>query len=652
MCGIAGIWQFGGEAPNYVAIRQMVAAERHRGPDDVGFLSLSSSTGDWSESMPDALQTESGGPTHDVLFGFRRLAILDLSALGHQPMRNADGSLWLVFNGEIYNYIELREELMRMGRHFRSGTDSEVILQAYDQWGESCVERFNGMWAFALWDQRRQHLFCSRDRFGVKPFYYYYDENRFVFGSEIKVVLQHPAVHRAPNHSRVLDFLAFRMLDHTEETCFTGIRQILPSTSMTVSRAGLRSRKYWTLDATRVQSTAPEAARARFIELFTDSVRLRMRSDVQVGSCLSGGLDSSSIVCVMDRLLRAGPPSGSANSNQFTFSSCFDESRYDERQYIQAVVGATNVTPHYVFPSPRRLAEESERLVWHLDEPFVGTSTYAQWDIMRTARSKGVTVLLDGQGADELLAGYPTYYGSRFADLAARGSGRELLREVRTLERNGWARYRGTLLKSFAYGMAPAWIRAQAHRVRALLQTRWLTPDAFDGYHPAHHSDIAGSRLSRHLHRMLTSDQLPALLHYEDRTSMAASVEARVPFLDYRFVEFIFSLDDSFKLARGRTKVVLRDAMAGIVPAEVLSRTDKMGFVTPEDLWFRDELRDFAYDVISSASFGSRGLVDQKQALALFERHERGEVNVAGTLWRWINLELWMRQFIDRAPSV
>jgi asparagine synthase (glutamine-hydrolysing) len=398
MCGIAGIVSANGFDPQHLVDATHLV--KHRGPDGYGFAYFCLSP----DCRGQVILNEDRVPAERAIVGLghRRLAILDLSPSGSQPMQTRDGMLTVVFSGEIYNYLEIREELKGLGCVFRTGTDTEVVLQAYRRWGHECLQRFNGMWSFAVWDSRRQRLFCARDRFGIKPFYYYGDSERFLFASEIKQLLHFSDVPRRMNAARVWDYVEFGILSHGEETLFQDIRELRGGHSLTLDMtSGNMSPvidRYWDLELRSSSELSEEAARERFLETFKDAVRIRLRSDVPVGSCLSGGLDSSSIVAVAREL---------ANHDNFhTFSACFDDPRLDERPYIEEAVSATQVKPHFVFPGVTEFRESLERLLWHQDEPIAGSSVFAQEAVMERARGEGVPVLLDGQGGDETLCGY------------------------------------------------------------------------------------------------------------------------------------------------------------------------------------------------------------------------------------------------------
>ena len=390
MCGIAGQYCLDGKEPDKKLLSVMSERLAHRGPDGEG--------------------THIRGP---IAFAHRRLAIIDLSDEGLQPMTNEDGTLWLVFNGEIYNFVELRQELIKKGHIFHSKSDTEVILHAYEEWGHNCLTRFNGMWAFALWDDPRQELFCARDRFGIKPFYYALTGDSFLFASEIKALLAHPAVGTKPDDVTLGTYLAWGVLDHSERTMFDGIFQLRPAHAMVVTKNGTQQPfRYWDGKVNaEIRSTVPDAEVAsKLRSLLHDATRIHLRSDVAVGTCLSGGIDSSALTSIINGLIREETLS-SVGTRQKTFSVVFSDERFDESRYIDEVITATAVDAHRTEPSPEKLWDDIDRLVYMQDEPFGSLSIYAQYCVMRLAHEQ-VKVVLDGQGADELLAGYLAYQGS------------------------------------------------------------------------------------------------------------------------------------------------------------------------------------------------------------------------------------------------
>jgi asparagine synthase (glutamine-hydrolysing) len=642
MCGIFACLDLVQNRVEKETLERMSRSLEHRGPDDFGYA--------FFEIGGEERVVESRGPIDQnelnrfnglLAFGHRRLSIIDLSEAGHQPMCNETGSVWIIYNGEIYNYKELAEELSKKGHIFKSKTDTEVILHAYEEWGTDCLNRFNGMWAFALWDRDRKRLFCARDRFGIKPLYYFFNGQEFKLASEIKTILQDQAITRSPNHKRVYDYLAYGYIDHTDETFFQNVYQLRGGHYLTLEMQGandfkLDIRSYWDLKPRECE--IEDDFKERFYELLEDSIRLHMRSDVPVGTCLSGGIDSSSIVCLAKHFL--------GSNVHKTFSSCFDEKKYDEREFINKVVQVTDSDPHYVFPKPEDLFQEIDDLVWHQDEPFGSTSIYAQWSVFKLVKMNQVKVILDGQGADELLAGYHPYFGFYLSELARTFRFQEFIEEYRKI-RSLYQYSHSWILGHLMLCLSPLpWSRVIRKQV-FLHKNKWLNVYDHSMREIEFQQKYKNIFFDR-LYQSLMNLTLPGLLHYEDRNSMAHSVEARVPFLDYRLVEFIFSLPMNQIIRNGTTKVILRETMEGIIPETVRTRLDKMGFVTPEDVWFREVLRDQVLDILNSKSFAERGYFNVNEAKKKFDRHCKGEINLSSTVWRWVNLELWFRTFIDR----
>jgi asparagine synthase (glutamine-hydrolysing) len=653
MCGIAGIFHFEKEVHPKL-IQKMTNVLHHRGRDDDGFLAVNFDsrkayplTGKGSK-VPGLKLEEFNTPVH-LFLGHRRLSILDLSPSGHQPMSNEDGTLWIVHNGEVYNFLEIKKELESLGHDFRSRTDTEVILHAYKEWGVDCLSRFNGMWAFAIWDLPKKRIFCSRDRAGVKPFYYLYDGKRFCFTSEIKALLQIDDFRADPNEQVMADYLFLGLVDHTNETFFKNIYQLRPGEYLLFEKDRLTIQSYWDIEAKEIRYAREGDYAERFHELLQDSIRLRLRSDVPIGSCLSGGLDSSSIVCMANKLMFDGQSIdlNLVGERQKTFSSCFENPAYDERKFIELVIDQTGAERNYVFPKGEDLFKDLPKLIWHQDEPFGSTSIYAQWKVMEHANEKGVKVLLDGQGGDELLAGYPPSFYAFFKQTIRQLALASLIKEVKGfLKHQGWRMdqfmprvmaglvpdiFKPLFQHSNPYGFQ--WVQ---ERFKKKYHRSITKPNRFE------------NELNNFLYHTFRSSALPGLLHYEDRNSMAYSIESRLPFLDYRLVEFAFGLPLESKIREGRTKVILRKAMESVLPEEITNRMDKMGFVTPEAEWFRTTLRDPIHKIFNSKSFSERGYFNIANVKNNFNDHCKGKVDNHSMIWRCVNLELWMRMFIDK----
>ena len=657
MCGITGFIRRGGRASQDV-LAAMTHRLAHRGPDADGLLIIASGRGVTWRPGDSAPPPEDG----DVALGHRRLAIIDLSERGRQPMTTADGSAWIIFNGEIFNYLELRTELVGLGHRFATDTDTEVILAAYREWGHDALSRFNGMFAFALWDVRKRELFCARDRLGVKPFYYWRDDQHFVFGSELKALFAYPAVPRRPNPTMIYDYLALKQTDHAPETFFADIVP-LPAGHYLVVRADgtLVQRRWWDVAVNDAVDTSPaESARLveRFRELITDSIRLRLRSDVPVGTCLSGGLDSSTIAMIVNDLLARehGRDHAVIGEHQKTFSACFEDPRFDEREFIQLVLRATNAESHLTFPDGDGLWRDLDRVLYHMDEPFHSTSQYSQYCVMRRVAEAGVKVTLDGQGADEMLAGYPGYYGVLLGTLIAKRRIGLAIHEARAArDMGGRGRSTADLLLRVAYGLTPIGRmvrRAVSSRLPRLVPEGRLSavvrPEFERSFASRREVMLAGQgarlrNLPARLYHDVFHGSLPALLRYEDRNSMAHSIEARTPFLDYRLVELAFAMPMTHKIRDGWTKRALRDATEGVLPKEIQWRKDKKGFVTPEVIWLRqgrEHLRDTFSGSLASADFLDGATLGRELDRSL-------EANAEGAfhtdVFRWFLLEKWMR---------
>jgi asparagine synthase (glutamine-hydrolysing) len=648
MCGIAGVC--GGGPEDLRPLPAMTAALRHRGPDDEGYLLADTRRG-WAqpfgggdtvrdlhlEPWPAAVP-----PGADVAFGCRRLAILDLTAAGHQPMPAPGGRFWVAYNGEIFNYRELRVDLEGLGHSFRTCSDTEVLLAAWSQWGPEALHRFNGMWAFALYDARERTVFCARDRFGVKPFHYFWDGGVFAFASEIKGLLAHPRVPSRPHDAALRAFLVDGAMDEGDQTFFAGILRLGAGQLLTCSvpERRLAVSRWYALPAPAAERRDPAGLRA----LLEDAVRLRLRSDVDVGTCLSGGLDSSSIVALTARLRGDG-----GRTVRRAFTVTFPDPEIDESQHAAAVVAATGVQATRTMPNSRELLDELPALAHAQDEPFASSSVYSQWRVMRLAREAGVTVLLDGQGADEVLAGYHYHFGPFLAEVARSDGWRAAVREAQQAHRVtgrplsfflGLLAYHALSIPRALRARAVARSASQSRLPETMLDPSFARAARGNGSqrHRPQHSLAAERRAE------ITSTSLPALLRYEDRNSMAFSVEARTPFLDYRLVEWAMRAPSGDLIRDGWTKAPLRDAMRGVLPESVRLRRDKLGFATPESRW----LREIAPQV--------REWLGRTARTRPLLRHDRLESWLSGLegagptppgLWRLLSVELWCRHAVS-----
>ncbi len=609
MCGICGIIDRRPANVDGTRLEKMLRSMKHRGPDDEGtFID------------------------QNVGLGFVRLSILDLSPAGHQPMVSKDGRFVIVFNGEIYNYIELREELIALGHTFSTRTDTEVLLAAYRQWGEECMHRFNGMWAFMIYDQQEKSLFAARDRFGVKPFYYHLDEQEFIFASEIPPILEIRNQKTEADEQAIFDYLVFNRTDQTESTFFKGIRKLQHGHCLSISNNQVNIRQWYNL---RAQLKKPFQTPMEYKEAFSSAVGLRLRSDVPVGVCLSGGIDSSSIV---GTLLKDHD-----KKDLNTFSAVYGKGkRGDESHFIDEFKPWLNQM-FYTYPDAGTLKKDLQDYVKAQGEPLPSTGPYAQFKVMEIAKGR-VVVTLDGQGADEQLAGYHYFFGFFFKDLLSKGRILTLTDEIIHYLKNHKSIYG---LKTMAYFLLPKSMRTKL-RVN---EKGYLFPEFIEKYKSG--NTIAGNLYgSDNLHEALLDHfeyKLEHLLKWEDRNSMWFSIESRVPFLDYRLVERTLSLPATDVIRKGMTKYYLREAMKSVIPEKIRLRMDKIGFMTPEDEWFRTpEWQKIIVDILQSQSFKGRNIINSELAVEQYKKHLRQEINISKEIWKWINLELWFRTFIDK----
>jgi asparagine synthase (glutamine-hydrolysing) len=623
MCGISGIISKNNTPVKSEVIKAFNNIIAHRGPDADGFY-----YGD------------------NFAFGHRRLSILDLSAEGNQPMHYLE-RYTITYNGEVYNYIEIKEELINLGYNFKSKTDTEVILAAYAQWGEACVDRFNGMWAFAIYDRLENSIFCSRDRFGVKPFYYTTIGNYFAFGSEIKQFTTLPQWSAKANIPRVLDFLMYGVFDHSEETLFDEVLQLRGGHNLTYN---LHSHQYiikeWYNLSNKVSDLKDnfDAAKSKFLNLFQDAVKLRLRSDVKVGSCLSGGLDSSAIVSVVNEILtRTGQ-----NEIQETVSSCFEIKKYDEQEYIDAVVDRTQVKAHKVFPKYENLFDTLDKIIWFQDGPIGSSSTFAHYSVFEETARHNIKVMLDGQGADESLAGYDGFYYSYYYSLLHKLKFATLFNEVSSVKR-----YNRFSIPTFVYKGFTSYLPYSIHK---LLKKKLNSFDSMGVKYKSYKSGgkeedillnqvLDLSTLKKLSYNQIYEHSLPMLLHNADRMSMAHSIESRLPFLDYRLVEYIFSLPDNYKIKEGKTKFILRESLISVLPDKIINRFDKMGFLTPEAYWMKSYHDEF-YIRLEEATNVLSVLVDKDAILLSFKKDSDANTITMGSFyWRIISIASWVKVF-------
>lgn len=604
----------------------------HRGPDGRGWRVFES-------------------PAGPVALGHRRLAIIDLDDRALQPMATVDRRLWLIFNGEVYNYIELREELRAIGVVFRTNSDAEVLLAACQAWGEAALDKLVGMFSFILWDDAEKVLFAARDRLGIKPLVYFSSSDGLAMGSEIKQLVDLPGFSRRINLDRAHNFLVSGVTDHMSDTMFAGAFNFRPGCFLKLDlkkwRPGqvLPIADYWKPPSADGKTLSEHEAADRFRALFLESMRLHMRADVRVGSCLSGGLDSSSIVGAQAKMRLPG-------IERFqTVSAVFPGTTVDERTYIDSVVQLAGAEPTYVTLSPEDVFDDAEAIIRAQDEPYGSTSIHAQYNVFKAARDRHVKVMLDGQGADEILGGYHGTFNYHYATLVRRRRMFDLL--VTLSERQRW---HGIPMREQLSGVA----RGLKARLGLSVQEppkpespQWMATDLLARHAPLG-TDVFGQALAasklgmpqtvgEYCIALTRAMSLPSLLRYEDRNSMAHSIEARVPFLDHRLVEFALQLGDQHKIVGGDTKRVLRRAMADVLPPIVLNRRDKIGFATPEETWFKGPLRSQVEAGIEDTLKLYPGLLDAGATRAFAKQMLDGGRPFDFSLWRIVIFGIWGR---------
>lgn len=622
MCGIAG---YIGLGPDEALLTSMNDAQRHRGPDGEGI--------------------HVDGPCG---LAHRRLSIIDV-AHGQQPMATADGRYTIVYNGEVYNYLDLRAELETLGRTFTTNSDTEVVLEAFAQWGPEAFDRFNGMFGLAIWDRDEQRLTLARDHFGIKPVYVCplpaLDGSAIdgmpalLFASEIKPILASGHYDKKPNERTIYRYLRFRIHEDGRETFFDGIERLEPGEVLTVDASGLARWPFTRLqeelaELALEQRPYDDAAAAEYKARLVESVRLRLQSEVPVGTSLSGGLDSSAVAVIINQLLNEGDETTrSVGAQQNTFSAVFPNSINDEERYVDAVLEICrgHVDGHKILPTADEFKVDLADFIRTQEEPLISSGPYAQFQVMREA-TQHVTVLLDGQGADEMMAGYVPYYLTYLRQLRGQGAGRaaaELSKSLDVIYRLG--RFR---------------LQAKLRGKKDVPTSQLLAPDFVAAYRDEAFT-TEGTNLKKRLIEDLFHNSLPSLLRYEDKNTMRFSLEGRVPFLDKEVVKFVFSLTDEAIIKDGWNKRILRDATRGMLPESINRRRNKIGFTTPQNEWFT-RLKNHFYSIFLSESFANRPYVNATEVLHAFEGWIKGTNDVDSmTFWRLLNLELWLREFFD-----
>lgn len=630
MCGIAGyIDKSHRYRPERELLKKMTDSMIHRGPD---------AEGQWTDAH--------------VALGHRRLSIIDLDVQSNQPLISHDGKYVIIFNGEIYNYLELKEELIEKGAVFRTKSDTEVIMEAYRVYGVECFDRFNGMWAFALYDREKQKLILSRDRFGIKPLYTVDNGDIFTFASECKAIMAAFPEENVPNDTYIYRYFSYSVNEDADDQCFyKNVKVFSPAHYMVydLQKHTKEYRLYWNVDE---QLFYDKWIRGKnvvrtFKQLFESAVGLRLRADVEVGACLSGGLDSSAIV---------GCASKKFGRKMHTFSSVYADKDCNEELYIRKVNEKWNTIPHYIRPDDYadHFTSYVENLMYHHDQPAGGASIYSQYMVMKGVQGN-VKVVLDGQGADELFAGYIPYYSYYVEDLIHKNSFWAKCRAIKMLVivKKEWPEDMGCFSTNKIVRLVGLKNRflfqneKQVKGLKAKRNTKLFTDEFLHKVHDSYQSrEIkCSSALNTKLCNDVLNRSIPSLLHNEDGNSMAFSIESRVPFLDYRIVEFAIALDGKYKIRNQWTKWIIRKACKEYLPKEIVKRKNKMGFPAPFDRWLREgsskeEIKEMIY------AFGDRNIVPKETIDQYYRAHINRETDFSSILFRFYSMELWLRRCV------
>ncbi len=671
MCGIAGLYYHEHARETLPeTLREMARRLQHRGPDDEGFMLLpeagqpviagsqATQSTAWNAPMPYAPNVDLQDVHAPFRLGLahRRLAVLDLTEAAHQPMCNEDGSVWIVCNGELYNHAELRQELTALGHHFKTRSDMEVLLRAWEQWDVRCLDHFNGMWAFVVYDRRQQLLFGARDRFGVKPMYYYHYHKVFGFASEQKALLAIPEIKTGVNPAAVYEHLLLGQVELRPEGFFQNIMELSPAHYFlyNLETGRLNVHKYYHLSFRAqddgLHSESYENAVAEVRTRMNSAVKQRLIADVPVGFCLSGGIDSSSIVCLAEGI-RNEQPQEQLTQGLHTFTAINNGGACDESEWAARVAGTTKAHWHTAPCRAEDIVPELEELVYHQDVPLYSTSTFAQSRVMKAAKEQGITILLDGQGGDELFAGYQTFYTSLLWNDFKNGRWKSAGREWSAL--NNSPTTHGIVLKTLLklaadHVLPPAGKDKLAAYYRPEL--RYFTREA-----RARHAgllsltgEFSTQPVNELLHTYFTGYYLKNLLRWEDRCSMQYSIESRTPFADdIDLIETVFSYPAHFKIRNGWSKALLRDAMKGILPDDIRLRRDKLGFATPQDEWLRQINADMKSQITQLCPLDTSGIIDPQRLLRDWDTifAQPSLTKARDFAFRYLNYLIWTKKF-------
>lgn len=615
MCGIFGAVNINGnfKSDDWKRFIDLTDLVSYRGPDASGYLAI---------NMKENILNNKD--RFDVFLGHRRLSIIDLSSEGNQPLTN-DNNIWIIFNGEIFNYIELRTELETKGYHFKTKTDTEVILNVYKEYGEQGFSKFNGMWAFAIVDLLNKKLILSRDRFSIKPLYFINTHKKLYFASEIKQLL--PLLEKKEiNKDVMFKYLRQRLLDYNAETFFKGIYKVKPMHNIIIDlvKDEIKEIKYWDYSVEEIPEDENEVAK-KFRDLFIDSVKIRLRSDVPIGGLLSGGLDSSSICVITNEL---------TNGSFSCFSVVSKDKKYSEEKFVDILKDNKNLKVEKLFLESESSWKRMEELIQYYDEPFGGFSVIAQNQMFeQIKKNTGVTVILSGQGGDEILGGYRKFFFFYLQEELKKGNIFNVFKNII------FSAVYGTVLWQFSLSEAKRYIPFMQHNYDPIEDILLIKGELEPIWKVKNFKDRQKLDISKY--------SVPALAHYEDRNSMAYSLETRLPFLDHRLVNFALNIPPSMKIKNGWTKYILRKSMTEL-PKEISWRRDKQGFITPEEKWLKYDFNEKIMNLFMSSRLNELKLIDKNKLLDLYKNFLRGDNRISSSdIARFVIAELWVRKNIE-----
>jgi len=662
MCGISGLFAFKDNLIDTQCLIDMTNIISHRGPNGEGFVV-------WEKN--NTIPKRFGGPDtpnhvydssiswkplsgkpqvkYNIIagLGHRRLSILDLSAGGHQPMKCNLSNVEIVFNGEIYNYEELRTQLIKYGFIFKTNSDTEVVLNAWKKWGKDCLSKFNGMFAIIIYDFDKNQIFVARDRFGVKPLYYWKSNLGYIaFASEIKQFTVLPGWQPKLNAQRAYDFLNYAITDHTSETLFLNVFQLrggeLINTSIdNLSRVEKHIEKWYILTPGSINKNYDTAC-DDFRNLFFDAVKLRKHADVQVGTGLSGGIDSSSIVCAINEINKK-----SGGDLNHTFTACSKDKRFDEKHFADVVINHTGSEPHFTYPSLENFLENFKKIIWHHDEPAVGATVFAEWEVYKLVSNTNVKVTLDGHGADEQLGGYHSFFKPFFTELFSKGKLLTLFNESKYAKiKHG---YNGAfVVKNILDIYTPDFIKQKIGSILGKVTSKvdWMDVNLLNVREYNLIKEFGGKTkdFEKFSQSQILFTSLPQQLRWCDRDSMAHGVESRAPFLDYRLVEYSLGCYSDFKIIKATTKSILRDSMKNYLPPEISNRQDKKGFITPEFAWIREDAPNYFVELVKKAMINTEGILNknaEKKAIDIILGNKPFDFFV----WRLLFFSAWIELY-------